>query len=252
MRAPLKRLAGTCLALAPQGRFDRCLFLVGHMRCGSTALANVLCAHPSVSGYGETHVRYDRPSAPGALILNQLRRGRWTPHAAHLFDKLLHDDLDAAAPPAFFTARAIFVTRPPDAAIPSILRLFRTLGSREYATPADAAAYYVRRLARMRALWHSFPADRRIALRHEHLVADPAATLEHLSRFLRLTPALANAYAPGKALPPGAGDPLEAHRLTAIVPAPTDRSPTPLPDAAIAPAFEAWRAFVATTEDRAA
>ena len=67
MRAPLKRLAATSLALAPQGRFDRCLFLVGHMRCGSTALANVLCAHPSVSGYGETHVRYDRPSAPGAL-----------------------------------------------------------------------------------------------------------------------------------------------------------------------------------------
>ena len=110
MPAPVKRLAATCLALAPQGRFDRCLFLVGHMRCGSTALANVLCAHPSVSGYGETHVRYDRPSAPGALILNQLRRGRWRPRATHLFDKLLHDDLDATPPPAFFTARAIFVT----------------------------------------------------------------------------------------------------------------------------------------------
>ena len=248
MREPLKRATGTCLSLAPQARFERCLFLVGHMRCGSTALANVLCAHPRISGYGETHVRYDRPSAPGALILNQLHRGRWKPCATHLFDKLLHDDLDAAVPPAFFTARAIFVTRPPDAAIPSILRLFGTLGSHEYATPAEAAAYYVRRLARMRALWQSFPADRRIALRYEHLVADPATTLERLSRFLRFTPALANAYAPGKAIPPGAGDPLEAHRLTTI--APTGRSPTPMPDAAIAPAFEAWRAFVATTGDR--
>jgi hypothetical protein len=252
MRGPLKRLAATCLALAPQGRFDRCLFLVGHMRCGSTALANVLCAHPSVSGYGETHVRYDSPSAPGALILNQLRRGRWRPHAAHLFDKLLHDDLDAAVPPAFFTARAIFVTRPPDAAVRSILRLFRRLGSHEYATPGDAAAYYVLRLARMRALWQSFPPDRRIALRHEHLVADPAATLERVSRFLRLNPALANAYVPGKALPPGAGDPLEAHRRTAIIPAPTDKPPTQMPEGVIAPAFEAWRAFVATTEDRPA
>jgi hypothetical protein len=252
MREPLKRAAGACLSLSPQASFERCLFLIGHMRCGSTALANVLCAHPRISGYGETHVRYDRPSAPGALLLNQLRRGRWKPRAAHLFDKLLHDELDAAAPPAFFTARAIFVCRPPAAAVPSILRLFRALGSHEYATPAEAAAYYSRRLSRMHGLWQSFPAERRIAVRHEDLVTNPAATLERLSRFLRLTPALANAYAEPGPLPPGAGDPLAAHRLTAIVSAPIDRPPTPIPDAAIAPAFEAWRSFVATTEDRAA
>ena len=252
MREPLKRAAGACLSLAPQARFERCLFLVGHMRCGSTALANVLCAHPRFSGYGETHVPYDRPSAPGTLLLNQLHRGRWKPRATHLFDKLLHDELDAAPPPDFFTARAIFVSRPPGAAVPSILRLFRAIGSQEYATPAEAAVYYARRLSRMRALWRSFPAERRIAVRHEDLVADPAAALERLSRFLRLTPALTNAYADPRPLPHGAGDPLAAHRLTAIVLAPTDSPPTPIPDATIAPAFEAWRSFVATTEDRAA
>jgi hypothetical protein len=252
MREPLKRTAGACLALAPQARFARCLFLIGHMRCGSTALSNVLCAHPRISGYGETHVRYDRRSAPGALLLNQLRRGRWKPRNAHLFDKLLHDELDAAPPPAFFTGRAIFLSRPPAAAVPSILRLFRALGSPEYATPADAAAYYTRRLVRMRALWHAFPAERRIAVRHEDLVADPAATLERLSRFLRLTPALSNAYAEPKPLPPGAGDPLAAHRMTAIVPVPADSRPIPIPDAAMALAHEAWRSFVATTEDRPA
>jgi hypothetical protein len=104
----------------------------------------------------------------------------------------------------------------------------------------------------MRTLWQSFPAERRIAVRHDDLVADPAATLERLSRFLRLIPALSNAYAEPKPLPPGAGDPLAAHRLTAIVPVPTDRHPAPMPDATIAPAFEAWRAFVATTEEPAA
>ena len=213
-----------------------------------------MCFAPTrgFSGYGETHVRYDRPSAPGALLLNQLRRGRWKPGATHLFDKLLHDELDAAAPPAFFTARAIFVSRLPAAAVPSILRLFRAIGSQEYATPAEAAAYYARRLARMRALWQAFPAERRIAVRHEDLVADPAAALERLSRFLRLTPALTNAYAEPRPLRPGVGDPLAAHRLTAIGPAPSDKRPTPMPDETIAPAFEAWRTFVATTEDRTA
>lgn len=210
-----KRLAGTGLGLAPHARYDRSVLLLGHMRCGSTALANVLCAHPAISGYGESHIDHGAPSAPGRLVLNQIGAGRWKPAARLLFDKVLHDRLDTGVPPAFFTARALFLTRAPEPAIASILALFASLGSREYPDPASATAYYCARLHRLAELWQRFPADRRLALRQETLIADPDATLARISQFLALDPALANAY---RASPtrPGAGDPLTAGRRTSI------------------------------------
>ncbi|MFT3972926.1 MAG: sulfotransferase [Amaricoccus sp.] len=217
-----KRLAGTGLGLAPHARHDRCLFLLGHMRCGSTALSNVLCAHPEISGYGESHVDHGAPSAPGRLVLNQIGAGRWKPAARHLFDKVLHDHLDAGVPPAFFAGRAIFLTRAPEPSIASILALFASLGNREYPDPASAAAYYTTRLARLAALWDGFPPERRLALRHETLIADPDAALARLTGFLALERPLTNAY---RASPtrPGAGDPLAAGWTTIAAAAPRPR-----------------------------
>lgn len=210
-----KRLAGAGLGLAPHARHDRCLLLLGHMRCGSTALANVLCAHPAISGYGESHINHGAPAAPGRLVLNQIGARRWKPGARLLFDKILHDHLDAGAPPAFFTARALFLTRAPEPAIASILALFASLGTREYPDPASAAAYYTARLTRLAALWERFPPGRRLALTHEAMIAAPDATLARVTAFLGLTPPLANAY---RASPtrPGSGDPLAAPHLAAI------------------------------------
>jgi hypothetical protein len=218
LRDGLKRLGAGGLALAPQCRFARCVFLIGHMRCGSTALSNVLCARPDFSGFGEGHVAYDRASAPGSLALAQIRQRAWKPGAAHLFDKILHDRLDADPPGGFFAARAIFMTRAPGATLPSITRLFRGLGARRYTTDAEAEAYYVARLARMAALWDRFPEPNRLALDHAELVASPEAALARLSGFLGLAPPLCNAYAsPPRPARHGAGDPLNAHRFSGIV-----------------------------------
>ena len=176
--ASVKRLAGLGLGLAPHARHERCVYLLGHMRCGSTALANVLCAHPDISGYGESHVEHGLPSAPGRLVLNQIGARRWKPGARMLFDKILHDALDSGVGNAFFTGRAIFLTRDPEPAIASIVTLFASIGSREYPDAAAAAAYYVSRLRQLSGLWRHFPPERRLALRHETLVCTPAALLE--------------------------------------------------------------------------
>lgn len=243
-----KRLAGTGLGLAPHARYDRCVLLLGHMRCGSTALANVLCAHPAVSGYGESHIDHGAPSAPGRLVLNQIGAGRWKPAARLLFDKILHDRLDTGVPETFFTARAIFLTRAPEPAIASILALFASLGSREYPDPASAAAYYCARLRRLADLWQRFPPDRRLALAQETLVTDPDASLARITRFLALDPPLANAY---RASPtrPGAGDPLTAGRRTAIEPVPAPERPrhAGLSPDELAAARAAHAAFLALT-----
>lgn len=214
----LKQIAARGLSLAPQCRFDRCLFLIGHMRCGSTALANILCSRAEISGYGESHVIYDVNAAPGSLALNQIGKRRWKARARYLFDKILHNNLDDAPPEAFFGARAIFISRDPDAAVPSLVNLFRSIGSSEYATPAEAATYYSERLRRMGALWAAFPPARRISIAHDDLVSAPDAELGRLGAFLHLSPGLSNSYShPRRAFGPGAGDPIRAPKLTRIV-----------------------------------
>ena len=241
-----KHLAGTGLALAPHARPTRALFLLGHMRCGSTALANVLCAHPEISGYGESHVDHGAPAAPGRLVLNQIAAGRWKPRARYLFDKILHDRLDEGVPPGFFGGRGLFLTRAPEPAIASIVALFAALGSREYPDPATAAAYYTHRLTRLAVLWERFAPGRRLALEHATLVAEPDASLARISRFLYLDPPLVNAYC-GSPARRGAGDPLAASRATAIVPCrEPPRAAAPAP-AELAAARAAHAAFLART-----
>lgn len=241
-----KRLAGTGLGLAPHARHNRCVYLLGHMRCGSTALSNVLCAHPAISGHGESHIDHGAPAAPGRLILNQIGAGRWKPGARFLFDKILHDRLDVDVPTAFFTGRAIFLTRSPAPAIASILALFASLDSHDYPDPASAAAYYTARLARLSELWDRFPPERRLALRHESLVAAPEAALARLTGFLALCPALRNAYCASPTRP-GAGDPLAGHRNRIAAADPSPRHVAFSPDE-LAAAEAAHAAFIARTE----
>ena len=215
----IKPLAGQLVShIAPQCRFHRVIFVLGHMRCGSTALANILCSRADISGYGETHIRYDHRRALGTLAINQLRRKAWRPRAKYLFDKILHSRYDADPAPDFFEASAIFIVREPVATVRSIRKLFQAIGSAEYATDSLAADYYERRLEQLLTNWSQFPADRRIGLSFDQLTSDPDTTLAAISSRLRLTPPLANRYnVPIKADTPGAGDPLSAHRFNSIV-----------------------------------
>lgn len=212
-----KAVAGRLVAALPQCAPDRAIFVIGHMRCGSTALSNVLVSRPEVSGYGEAHVPYRGRAAMGVLLLNQWRRQSWRPGARHLFDKILHNRYDALAWPGFFAGRAIFVARAPDAAIASIRALFAAIGSAEYGSDAEAALYYAERLEAMLALWPRFAPARRLALTYEALTAAPDAELARVGAMVGLSPPLANAYAPRAAAQArGAGDPLTSHRFARI------------------------------------
>jgi hypothetical protein len=213
----LKHTAGRLVSMLPQCDPARAVFVIGHMRCGSTALSNVLVSRPEFSGYGEAHITYGSRAALGVLLLNQWRRRSWRPQATHLFDKILHSRYDAAAWPGFFTARAIFVARAPEAAIASIRALFAAIGSAEYGSDGEAAAYYAERLETMLALWPRFAPGRRLALAYEALTAAPDAELARAGTMLGLASPLANRYVPpaaGQAR--GAGDPLMSHRFARI------------------------------------
>ncbi|MGL6042490.1 MAG: sulfotransferase [Sandaracinobacteroides sp.] len=215
----LKQGAGRAwISLDKRCRFENCLFILGHMRCGSTALSNILVSRPEVSGYGEAHVTYGSRAALGQLALNQLRRGGFKAGARLLFDKILHDRYDAAADPGFFAARAVFVARAPEDAILSIRTLFETLEAREYASDAAAADYLAARMETLLALWQRFPPDRRLAFTHAAVIADPDAAVARLSRFGGFDPPLANSYSAAARKGAGAGDPINAHRFSKIMP----------------------------------
>lgn len=225
MDETLKAIAGgIAAAVNPQCDFNNCLFLLGHMRCGSTALSNVLCSRPDISGYGETHVRFGRKSSLGVLSLNQLKNRAWKPNARYIFDKILHNRYDEDAVPDFYLAKAIFLVREPRASIVSIRELFREAATGEYDNDELSTQYYIKRINTMAAHWEKFPAANRFGLSYEQLVAETNATLNALTLFLGLDTPLENHYRPNEGkVRHGAGDPLYAGSHSSIVSQPRER-----------------------------
>ena len=215
----LKRSGGHLVMLRHRHvRFSRCIFLLGHMRAGTTALSNILCSRDDVSGFGEAHVRYASRSAPGMLALSQIRQRVFEPSAYYLFDKVLHSHLDENANEAFFQAKAIFLTRKPEATIPSILNLFAQVDSPQYQTYQEAADYYTARIARLGELWSRFSPSHRVSMTYSDITGTPGAHLSALTDLLALNPPLANRYDPSDSpVRNGAGDPLVAGSLNKIV-----------------------------------
>ncbi|MBY6005203.1 sulfotransferase [Salipiger bermudensis] len=232
LRTATKSALGATVATAlPQCGYDRCIFILAHMRCGSTALSNILCTRPDVSGYGEAHVRYDGKGALGRLVVNQALRKSWKPGATHLFDKILHNRHDEAAPEAFFRSFGIFVARRPAASIRSICKLYRDLGrDGEYPDHEAAAIYYLERLHAMHLLWDRFAPERRFGITHAALLADPEAALAALGTQLALSPPLENRYESHAASRKGGGgDPFASGKYTRI----EARADAPEADAAL-------------------
>lgn len=210
LRELSKMAMGTAVTLVDRRRrFDNSLFLLAHMRCGSTALSNVLCSRPDISGYGEAHIRYDSVRALGRLVVNQQLRGAYVHKAPVLFDKILHTRHDGTAPDEFFRARSIFLIREPMPTIASIRRLFVELKRDEYKTDAACATYYSERLKALEIMWHRFPANNCVALLHSDFIDDPELALTQISNALSIDPPLVNSYDDISASRAGgAGDPL--------------------------------------------
>lgn len=217
-REMIKHSAGWLLAhSSTKYNYRNAIFLLAHMRCGSTALSNILCSRSDISGYGEAHIRYDGRGALGRLAVNQRLRSGFKPDARFLFDKILHNRHDVAAPPAFLQSRAIFMVREPEPAIRSITKLFTDLGRGEYLTHEAAGEYYVERLQALEAMWSRFDPARRIGLTHGGLLADPDRALAQISAQLGFDPPLINSYrSPDASRRGGGGDPTESGKHSRI------------------------------------
>ncbi len=147
-------------------RFDRTVLMLAHMRCGSTALSNVLCHHPEVCGFGESHLVYRSESTLGGLLLETVLERAWKPRFRFLFDKVLWNHLDGPAPPAFFRSKAVFACRAPEDTIASLLNLATVDPGVADFDLARSADYYEGRMERLLSLWETFPPGKRMGFTH--------------------------------------------------------------------------------------
>lgn len=164
----------------------RYLFLLGTMRSGSSLLAAILCSHPEILGYGETHVVYDGIDKMQELVARVRRAHEGREPRRYVLDKLLHDGL--IRDPRVFEGvdlTCVFLLREPRRTIESLVHQLDS-------TLDDAFTYYRERLLNLERYARAFP--RSAFLTYERLIADPEGTLERLARFLDLKVPLSSEY----------------------------------------------------------
>ncbi|WP_421746827.1 sulfotransferase family protein [Cognatishimia sp.] len=214
----------------PKARYRNMIFVLSHMRAATTALSNVLCSCPEISGYGETHVSYVSKASVGQTVVNLMIRCAWEPKARFIFDKVLHGDLHMASGTDFFEAHAIFLIRSPTPAVQSIVRLARHTGNVCYQCPQAAAQYYLDRLLDLKATWFQFHPRHRFGLFTEDLLSDPETYSRDIGAWLGLQSELGTSYKSHPAsLLPGGGDPILSGEVQRIIPHtyPFDLAPIP-------------------------
>jgi Sulfotransferase domain len=111
--------------IALRGNSYKILFILSHMRSGSSLLSHLLITNPEIIGFGETHVEYDSNQDLKTLLLRVYQNTRQLRmDHKYVLDKLLHDKklLDETI---LFSeeVRAIFLIREPKRALASILTL---------------------------------------------------------------------------------------------------------------------------------
>ncbi len=212
-----KTMAKACLVpvYAAQQWIRPCkyLFLVGHMRSGSSLLTHILDTNPEITSYGETHLRYKSGRDVDWLVQDvfpTLRRLRLT---RYVMDKVVQenhlcDDVFRREDCYF-----IFLVRDPDASVRSMVRAFPTWKGKEHldrdAAIAKAIAHYNARLRSIQANVEEVGnSGRGVFLSHANMIDHTDRSFRAIERMLELSAPLSEDYELSRATgEPGKGDP---------------------------------------------
>ncbi len=184
----------------------RFVIMLGVMRSGSSVLSQILCSHPDIIGYGETHITYDGESG----FIQLIKRNLWTRHAwrvrkARYFDKVLHAEL--------IPDMTLLSQMPVDWIVlrrkgePCVKSMIRTLDM----SPEHACAHFEYQSGMIDS-WvreiEQHPKARIVQVSYEDLVDDASSTLARLTDELGLNPVLREEYSVQKGvMRAGANDP---------------------------------------------
>jgi len=171
------------------------IFLLSHMRAFTSVVGHILGSNPQINGYFEMHLSYeDAPALARQLELLERSDGL-KPGSRYVFDKLLHNDYRLLPERLDLAGTKILVAlREPEKTIRSIVSLFRSKEPGElYAEAAEAARYYVERVAALAEFCEGRPGTY-CYFDAEILRAAPDRLLPTLSRWLELEAPLAERY----------------------------------------------------------
>lgn len=220
------------------------IFLLSHMRAYTSLAAHILGSHPQIDGYYEMHLSYEDASALDRQLVAFLEGDALKPGSRYLFDKLLHDDY-VLRPERLGTAdlKILVALAAPEHTIRSIVHLFaRKEAGHPYASPVEAARYYVERVRTLDAFcqaggWPYYYFDA------ELVQQAPERLLPALSGWLALDAPLSEQYRlfgqTGKA---GRGDSSRRIHRGTIDRTKTDYSHIAVPDTALGAARKAYDA----------
>ena len=201
-----ERWIGRRVLADPFLRGDRfMLFVLGHMRTGSSLLVHILTSNPDIVGFGETHTFYARPEDFGGVHAQVCRRLRCLPgNTRYVLDKVLHKYLITQANVFDHpSTRLIFLMRRPDMALSSIIQKI------DFIDDAEAAcAHYVGQIQWMCDVAQRTEPERWTYLRYTDLIHNTSSVFERLERFLALEEPLSETYQTTRFTGvPGIGDP---------------------------------------------
>jgi len=199
------------------------VFVLGHMRSGSSLLVHLLNASDEILGYGETHLDYVGRGSLVELhdhVWGEFKKHGETPPGSHRYvmDKILwphvHDATLLHHPPL----KIIVIVRAPRETLPSIL----SLDLDGIQASEDALQYYSKSLARTERNLQAYDASF-VLVRYVDLTNRVEQALQTMSSYLELGKPLEPEYdrmwSTGKE---GIGDPSETIKTGTIVSRQTD------------------------------
>jgi len=162
------------------------IFMLSHMRSGSSLLTHILNANPEVSGFGENHAQYQSRQDLKRLIFRTLWNLRKLELSEkYVLDKILHDELVVNENLLLSKdIRFVFLVRSPQETIASIVKLF----SNQKWNVEKATKYYISRLSTLVKYSKTINDPQRcLFISHDQLIHQSDKTFAALQNFLEVS-----------------------------------------------------------------
>jgi Sulfotransferase family len=149
------------------------LFILSHMRSGSTLLVHLLNTHPEIFAYGEAHLSYHSVNDLNRLVCKAKHHLQdWRFDERYIVDKVLHRnhvldaDLIRSQSCAF-----VFLVREPKGSLNSMLKLRQRPSHKEKQAADYYTRYYIERLDDLMAYGRSLPETCcKVFITHDQLI----------------------------------------------------------------------------------
>lgn len=172
-------------------RTYKILFILSHMRSGSSLLTHILNSNPEIIGYGETHIQYSSEKDFKTLMFKDYWNIRdLNMNHKYVLDKVLHNHkflkhqfLDSEQ------ILAIFLIREPRRSLASMLEL------KPHWTEQDALNYYCQRLFKLDEYAKFINNKKRsLLIIHDQILNNSNSVFDDLKKFLETQEGFSEEY----------------------------------------------------------